>query len=113
MSKRRSGLADALAAAVADLVIEAVREEIGRRTPTAAPDEYVSIRNAAAYAQVAPGTLRRWIRQRKLEPYGAGRHLRVKRVDLDRLLGEGGRRVRRVEESPEAMADRDLRERFG
>lgn len=96
------------------LIADVVRAELakqGARTATA--DEYLSTSKAARYANVAPGTLRRWIRLRRLEPFGAGRHLRVRRADLDRLLADGGRRVRRVEESPESKADREFKARFG
>lgn len=96
------------------LIADAVRRELAKQArPAAADDEYLSTARAAAYANVAPGTLRRWIRERKLEPYGAGRQLRVKRAELDALLVAGGRRVRRVEETPEAKADREFRTRFG
>lgn len=107
-------MSDDLAEGLRLLIADAVRKELAKQArPSAADDDYLSTRNASAYANVAPGTLRRWIRERKLQPYGAGRHLRVRRAELDALLVAGGRRVRRVEETPEAKADREFKTRFG
>jgi len=47
---------------------------------------YLSIARAAAFADVAPGTLRRWIRLGRLPARRAGRVYRVARADLERLL---------------------------
>lgn len=96
------------------LIADAVRKELAKQGASVAqPGEYLSTRKAAAYANVATGTLRRWIRERRLTPYGAGRQLRVRRAELDAILAAGGRRVRRVDESPEAKAEREFKARFG
>lgn len=56
----------------------------GARTPTA--DSYLSIAGASALADVAPGTLRRWIKDGRLPTGRAGRVYRIKRSDLEALL---------------------------
>jgi excisionase family DNA binding protein len=94
------------------LIADAVRKELAKQG-AAHGNDYLSIRHAATLADVAPGTVRRWIRERRLEPFGAGRNLRVRRTELDDFLARGGRRVKRVGESPEAKADREFKARFG
>jgi excisionase family DNA binding protein len=83
---------------------ELVRVEVRRAlADVTRPDEYLSTRGAAAFADVAPGTIRRWIREGRLAGHRAGRVVRVKRADLERLLREGGRRDEDL--TPEALAD--------
>jgi len=75
------------------LLAELVRDEVRRQLAAATkPDEYLSTDAAAKVADVAGGTIRRWIREGKLVGHRAGRHVRVRRADLERLLREGGRR---------------------
>jgi excisionase family DNA binding protein len=98
----------ALAGAIAELVRAEVAGQVAAALAGRSADEYLSVRRAAEIASVADDTIRRWIRERRLEPLGAGRHLRVRHAELDRLLADGGRRTRRTEESPEASARRYL-----
>lgn len=51
-----------------------------------ANDEYLSTDEAAEFAHVTTGTIRRWVRSRKLKRYNAGSHIRVRRADIERLL---------------------------
>ncbi len=100
-------------AALARAIAELVRSEVAGQVAAAlagrpAADELLSTAEAATHAKVADDTIRRWIRERRLEPLGAGRHLRVRRAELEQLLADGGRRKRRTEESPEASARRYL-----
>ncbi|MEW5851924.1 MAG: helix-turn-helix domain-containing protein [Myxococcota bacterium] len=57
---------------------------------SASPTATTSIsrrRDAARYANVSGKTVRCWIREGKLRRYRAGRLLRVKRSELDALMG--------------------------
>ena len=75
-----------LGALLRDLVraeIAAAAAAVPQPEPEAA--DYLTTRMAAAYASVAPGTLRRWIREGRLSTSRIGRYYRVKRADLDRL----------------------------
>jgi excisionase family DNA binding protein len=91
------------------LIAEIVRNEV--RTALAGvttPDEYLSTSAAAAFAQVADGTIRRWIREGRLVEHRAGRVMRVRRADLQALL-QTGRRSRHVSDmTPEDLAARDF-----
>lgn len=91
-----------------DMVRALVREELAlaRATP---PDEYLSTRAAAELAGVAIETVRRWIADKRLKRHGAGRHLRVRRSELEAMLAAPRRRMARVEIAPEARARRDYR----
>ena len=90
-----TGLEDGLRSLVAALV----HDEVARQLAAArTPDEFLSMREAADVAKVDPATVRRWIREGQLERLGAGRHLRVRRADLERRLRDGGRRD---DETPE------------
>jgi excisionase family DNA binding protein len=89
--------------AIRDLVRDVVREEVRaaladqrkafQRNGTAGDiDEgYLSIARAAAFADVAPGTLRRWIRAGRLPVRRAGRVHRVARAELEDFLTREGR----------------------
>ena len=98
-----------LRALIADIVREVFRDELHK---LAGPrqDDYLSTRSAAELADVADGTIRRWIREGRLPPHRAGRLVRVCRADLERMMKDGGRRhdlaVARRSESPEARARR-------
>jgi excisionase family DNA binding protein len=70
-------------------------------TPVA---RFLTTVEAAAVAKVVPKTIRNWIDQGKLPCHGAGRELRVRRADLERLMS----RPRSRGESPEALAARDF-----
>ena len=72
------------------LLSDVIRDEVRRAVADATRvDEYLSTRAAAAYAKVAPGTIRRWIRARRLTRISPGRVIRVSRLELDALLRSG------------------------
>jgi excisionase family DNA binding protein len=93
---------------IADAVRLVLREELSK-----APErsEYLSVREAAEIANVIPGTIRSWIDAGKLGRFQAGRHVRVKRCDLDALLGQPV--VTEREASPEELAFAAFRKRSG
>jgi excisionase family DNA binding protein len=92
-------------AALRAMIVEVVREELAQAA--ARPDEYLSTSEAAGAAKVAPGTVRRWVREGRLPPHHAGRLMRVNRADLERMLTKGVRlRAEIGDESPEARARR-------
>lgn len=83
---------------IADLVRDEVRRAVADATRA---DEYLSTRAAASLAQVAPGTIRRWIRARRLSRCSTGRVLRVSRIELEALLRSG---ASNDDETPEQLA---------
>ena len=88
------------------MIVDVVRVELAKSQ--AAPqthDEYLSTRNAANLAQVATGTIRRWIREGRIEGHKAGRVVRVKRAEIETLLRSGSR-PEVNDESPRAIARR-------
>jgi len=99
-----------LLALIRGLVRSEVRAVIAAGTPA---DDYLSTQDAARLASVADGTIRRWIRERRLEPHRAGRHMRVRRADLLRMMKAPRPRTVHADDpvtmSPEARA----RARFG
>lgn len=92
---------------------EIVREELAERRegPRGAtgPDAYLATSDAAKLARVAPGTIRRWMREGRLPRRRAGRELRVKRADLEALLVAEA--PAKGELSPEELADQAFRGR--
>jgi excisionase family DNA binding protein len=93
---------------ISDAVRQVLREELSK-----APErsEYLSVREAAEIAHVIPGTIRSWIDSGKLGRFQAGRHVRIKRSDLDALLGQPVAKER--EASPEELAFAAFRRRSG
>lgn len=82
---------DTIRGIVRDVVREEVREALAAARTRNAPDRdgidgYMSIAKAAAFADVAPGTLRRWIHEGRVTGRRAGRDLRVSRAELERFL---------------------------
>ena len=69
--------------------------------------------DAATVASVNEGTIRRWVRAGKLRGYRAGRVLRVRRDELDRMLATGRRAPSKAsnDESPEELAMRAIANR--
>lgn len=67
--------------------------------PEPPPSPYMTTAEAGEYARVSSHTIRRWIRDGRLEIHGAGRHLRVRLDDLIEALRPQSRRhtARRVE----------------
>ena len=96
-----SALDETLRAIVRDVVREEVRAALSecaadatrRNSPGGAMrgDGYLSIARAAAFADVAPGTLRRWIRSGRLPVRRAGRVYRIARAELEDFLRRQGR----------------------
>lgn len=98
---------DKLAASIAAAFAEFLREAPAKEQAPEA--EYIDATAAAALASVSIKTVRRWIRDGRLPAYRAGRVCRVKRADLEALLHDGVRPVRKdVRLSPEAQARRDF-----
>ncbi|MBK7078161.1 MAG: helix-turn-helix domain-containing protein [Myxococcales bacterium] len=95
---------------IRSIVREVVREELAQRADARpANDSYLPTAEAAALVGVADGTIRRWIRERRLPSHRAGRVLRVRTSDLHQLLASGGQRPRKEKVlSPEDLARRDF-----
>ena len=90
------------------MIVDVVRVELAKSQATASPqphDQYLSTRNAANFAQVATGTIRRWIREGRIEGHKAGRVVRVKRAEIETLLRSGSR-PQVNDESPRVLARR-------
>lgn len=49
-------------------------------------EKYLKVKEAATIANVCPGTIRNWIRWRKLKAYKPGTDLRIKESDLEALF---------------------------
>lgn len=62
-----------------------VRSELAAAKP-ANDTGYLSIREAATFARVAPGTVRRWVRAGELTRHEAGSRVLVKRDELEKFL---------------------------
>lgn len=89
-----------------DLVREVVREVLAEQRP--APDDLLTVTEAASIAKVRPAAIRAWIAEGKLVAGRIGtRRFRIKRSDLDAALAPGGRQKDR-DLSPEERAQRDL-----
>lgn len=67
--------------------------------------EYLTTREAARLAKVVPATIRRWVSEGDLDCLNAGRVMRVRRADLDRLMS---RQRSGQQPSPEVLAMRDF-----
>lgn len=101
-----SGAVTKLEAEIRELVRQIIREEVGPLLADAERiDEFLSTRAAAGFADVASGTIRRWIREGRLVGQRAGRVVRVRRADLESLLREGRKAP---ELRPEQRARRDF-----
>jgi hypothetical protein len=74
---------NAFRALLIDVMREVIREELGQHSSR---DEYLSVARAAEVADVTPGTIRAWMCEGRLGRFHAGRELRVRRMDLERLL---------------------------
>ncbi len=86
----RNMLRDEMRSVVREEVREALRVESTKDhggSDGAAHDEYLSTAEAARYAGVSGKTIRCWIHEGKLRGYRAGRLLRIKRGELDVLMG--------------------------
>lgn len=104
----RIGSLDPIAQQLRVWIAEAVQEALRTERERTVLQEYLSTRQAASLANVSQGTIRRWIRDGRLEAKGAGRELRVEHEKLMALMNEGRRRRSEAPESPEAHAMRLL-----
>lgn len=86
-----------------DLVRAEVERALADRDASART-EYLTLRDAAQLARVHVDTVARWIREGRLSSGKAGRHVRVKRADVEKLLA-GPRRRKTATRSPEDIAD--------
>jgi excisionase family DNA binding protein len=57
------------------------------------PDEILIVEEGAAYAKIAPKTLRKWLKSVQLPGLRAGRHWRVQKSALQRFLRGQGRKA--------------------
>lgn len=85
------------------LVRAVVREEIRAVLAEAKGEEFLSTEAAAKLADVAPGTIRRWIREHRLSENRAGRMVRVLRSELEALLRSPRRHAN---DNDEGLSDR-------
>jgi excisionase family DNA binding protein len=92
-----------LRALLADVAREVVREELAKLSHH---EDYLSPARAASVAEVAPGTIRRWIREGRIAAHHAGRGVRVSRSELERFLRTDRRPM--INLSPEELAARDF-----
>ena len=94
-----SQLDETLRAIVRDVVRDEIRAAFEERSAVDARRNvgqdagtgYLSIARAASFADVAPGTLRRWIRSGRLPARRAGRVYRIERAALVAFLASAGR----------------------
>lgn len=89
-----------------DMIRAIVREELAKSKPDTAPP-FLSIAEAADFARVSPGTVRRWVAAKKLTRFEAGARVLVDRAELDALLRREAAPVD-IELSPEARARKRL-----
>jgi excisionase family DNA binding protein len=105
-----SDLVRTIASAVVDLVKfePGLRAELHRVLVAGGPDrdEMLTTHEAADLARVAVGSVRRWVRQDRLQRHRVGRTLRVSRGELECLMRDPGPDR---ELTPEEEADRDFR----
>ncbi|HET6613664.1 MAG TPA: helix-turn-helix domain-containing protein [Kofleriaceae bacterium] len=90
--------------ALRELVRDEIRKAIAEAT---APDEYLTVGDAANLARVHERTIRRLIEAGKLTDFRVGRVHRVSRKELEQYMRHGWRRPQDSDElSPEEMAER-------
>jgi excisionase family DNA binding protein len=73
--------------AVGDALRRELRAALAER-PSSGNDGFMTVAAAAKYAGVHPSTIRAWIKDGRLPRHLAGRHLRIRRDEIDRLLSE-------------------------
>ena len=71
--------------ALARFVDERIALALSKATKPA-NDEYLSTREAAEIAHVTPGTIRRWLRAKRITKHVAGTRVRIRRAELERYL---------------------------
>lgn len=81
-----------------------IREELAKLLDEReAASEWMTAYDAAQVLGVHPKTLRKWIREGKLEATRAGSRHRVRRADIDRMLARGSTNENLT---PEQLAER-------
>jgi excisionase family DNA binding protein len=98
----------ALSSAIRDLVRAEVADQLATSLASRASAALMSTEEAAAFARVAAGTIRRWIREGRVAEHRAGRELRVSRSDLEQLMRRGTRAPAPPNQTPEDLAARDF-----
>jgi excisionase family DNA binding protein len=94
-----------------DMISAKIAAEVARQLAARdRPAEYLTTDGAAALAGVAAGTIRRWIREGRIDEHRAGRMVRVRRADMEALLARGRRRPADAigSQTPEQLARRDM-----
>ena len=95
-----------LESALRELMRDVVRDELRVALAEARPrqaasvpssEPYLSVANAAQLADLAPNTIRTWIRDGRLPAHRAGRVLRVRRSDLEKFLAPAPPKHKRVD----------------
>lgn len=84
-----SALLDALRVAIRQIVREEIELALAETTE---PAEWLTTREAAEFARVSQGTLRRWRREGRLRAEGAGNRLRWRRSDVEKMMRDDGKR---------------------
>lgn len=81
-------LEDTLRVIVREELRSVVADFLAKQTPPPPTGtQYLTLKEAAAYARVSKGTVREWIRRGQLRRYGdSPRTLVVSRAELDRVL---------------------------
>jgi excisionase family DNA binding protein len=79
---------------VHDEVRAALHDERRAVHESGTSDECLSVKEAAVFAHVNPGTIRRWVDARELHALRAGRVYRIRRSDLDAFLQDGPPRAK-------------------
>jgi excisionase family DNA binding protein len=91
MSEQNNFLAEALAAILKPIVIEAVREGMnlnlrGAMQAGNAEKSFLTVKQAAETSGLGVSTIRLFIRKRQLPAQKVGRRVLIKRTDLERVL---------------------------
>lgn len=75
-------------ATIESVVRNVVREELRTALGMSRPSEYLSLRDAAVRAGVSAATVRRWVKDGKVQRYGEGRIVRVKWADVEAAMAK-------------------------
>lgn len=84
----RQAVSETVRDVVRDEVRAAMREQMASAPTSTQADEYLSIADAAKLAGVHEATIRSWISRGQVPGYHAGRHRRVKRVELEGFMSK-------------------------
>jgi excisionase family DNA binding protein len=105
---------DAIRSMLREEIRAAMRDELRALLPelrdSSAPDEFLSVREAAQLARVSPATVRAWLRRAELKRFGTVRLPRIRRADLIRFMASQAPREteqpRTIEEQAESILSR-------